>query len=504
LKILVIVLAFFCWLNGTAQNYNKKGDKKLRYKKVEEARSFYYKAYMQNPDNYKTLKGLVLSNQYLEQTVEAEIWMQKIIEQGKETVEDVYLYSELLKTNDKFEESEEWFKKYAKLRPNDKKTKERKLYYEELKTLQLNSNYAISPVSVNTDDSDMGLFNFGKVVIFSSRGTKKLVSKKKSENWSDLDLYFAEKADPVRFENVEEFASKLNTPFNDGPVAFDPTTNKLFITRYAPNKANKIEGELFYHMQLVIAAWRNNEWNIEEEFFFNDKNYTVAHPSISFDGQLLFFASDIFGGYGGADLYLCIKNDGEWSAPFNLGPEVNTEGNEFFPFIAYDKTLYFSSNGHGGVGGYDIFSATHSGGVYKNVKNLGLDVNSGKDDVSVSFDPFQNKGYFASNRAGGKGLYDIYYFENKYMPIVISGVVRDYVTKQALPDINIELEHENGEIISSAKTDVEGKFIFTSFIQKAMVFRASSETYKMVENRLDMQSLKKDDEFVLNVFLNKK
>ena len=471
---------------------------------MEEARDFYYKAYLQNPNNYKVLKGLVLSSEQLGQTEEAEKWMQKIMEQGKQTSKDIYLFSELLKSNNKLDESEEWFNKFAELNPNDGKIKEGKSYFQQLKTLQSSSYYTTYPVSINTSDSDMGLFEFGNGVVFSSGGIKKSTLRGEPENWSDLDLFFSEKVDSVRFENITAFAPKLNTPFNDGPVTFDRANNKLYITRYAPHKANNEEGELFYHMQVVIAVQRNKEWQFEEEFFFNNQNYSVAHPSISDDSQLLFFASDIFGGYGGSDLYLCYLKDGSWSEVFNLGPGVNTAGNEFFPFIAHDKTLYFSSDGRGGVGGYDVFSATPVEGVYKNVKNLGFGVNSGKDDVAVFLDSTNMRGYVSSNRVGGKGLFDIYYFENKQIPIVISGVAKDFATKQVLPEIQIELQNENGDITGSTKTDIEGKFIFSSFKQTGLVLRASSEMCEMLEGKLDLQLLKKDDELVLNIFLNKK
>jgi hypothetical protein len=503
LKKLVIFLFLIVGFTANSQNYLKRADKKYRNKQLEQAIQLYYQAYLENPHNYRILKGLVLSSQQLDRTEEAENWMQKIVEQDRHTTTDMYLYAELLLANDKYNEAETWFTRFADLNPYDNKTKEGKEFYSWLKELKSKGSFKIVSVSLNTVASELGSCPYNDGIVFSSGGLDKNGLPKSSD--ANLDLYFAKTLQPSVFEQPQPFAEKVNTPYNDGPVSFDKTTGLMYVNRYAPKKAQFDEGELFYHMQIIVSECKDGIWRADEDFFFNNPKFTVCHPNVSSDGQILFFSSDINGGYGGADIYFCHKDsNGNWSYPYNIGPHVNSTGNEFFPFLGSDNTLYFSSDGHKGIGGYDVFKATPENGVFKNVINPGFGLNSARDDVSVFVDSTGNSGYVSSNRAGGVGLFDIYYFENQLIPVIVSGEVKDVETREAAAGILVEIHNEKGEAVLQAKTDTEGKFRFETYKNEAFSIAAKSDEFEFLENELEVKALKRGDELVLEVFLRKK
>jgi len=503
LKKLVIFLFLILSLTAQTQNYLKKAEKKYRNKQLEQAIELYYQAYLENPHNYRILKGLVLSNQQLDRTEEAENWMQKIVEQDKHTTNDMYLYAELLLANDKYNEAETWFTRFADLNPYDNKTKEGKEFYSWLKELKSKSSFKIVSVSLNTVGSEIGSCPYKNGIVFSSDGFDKNGLRVSFE--TDLDLFYATQIRPAVFEQPVLFAEKVNTSYNDGPVSFDKNTGLMYVNCYAPKKAEFEEGELFYHMQIVIGELKNGIWRVGHGFFFNDPKFTVCHPNVSNDGQILFFSSDINGGYGGADIYFCYKDsNGNWSFPYNLGPDVNSTGNEFFPFLGNDNTLYFSSDGHEGIGGYDVFKATPENGVYKNVKNLGFGLNSAKDDVSVFVDSTGNSGYVSSNRAGGVGLFDIYHFKDQYIPVIISGEVKDMETRVTATGVLIEIHNEKGETVKHGETDAAGKFRFETLKNQAFSIVIRSDEFEYLENKLNTKALKRGDELVLKILLRKK
>lgn len=503
MKRLVIFLFLIVGFAASSQNYLNRADKKFRNKQLEQAIALYYQAYLDNPHNYRILKGLVLSSQQLGRTTEAENWMKKIVEQDRLTNNDMYLYAELLLANDKYTEAETWFTRFADLNPYDNKTKEGKEFYDWLKELKSKSSFKIIPVSLNTMASELGSCPYNDGIVFSSGGLDKNGLPKNNED--NLDLYFAGIKQPPVFGQPQLFAEKVNTPYNDGPVSFDKTTGLMYVNRYAPKKAQFEEDELFYHMQIVVCEFKNENWRVKEDFFFNNPKFTVCHPNVSNDGQILFFSSDINGGYGGADIYFCYKDsNGNWSFPYNLGPDVNSTGNEFFPFLGNDKTLYFSSDGHKGIGGYDVFKATPENGVYKNVKNLGYGLNSAKDDVSVFVDSTGNSGYISSNRAGGVGLFDIYHFEDQYIPVIISGEVKDMETRVTATGVLIEIHNEKGETVKHGETDAAGKFRFETLKNQAFSIVIRSDEFEYLENKLNIEALKRGDELVLEILLRKK
>lgn len=209
--------------------------------------------------------------------------------------------------------------------------------------------------------------------------------------------------------NAKPFSMELNSNYNEGPVSFTQEDKVIFLTRTLLNSGATVEDPTGKANLGIYSAYRAQyDWAGIRALPFNGKSFSNQHPSVSPDGRRVFFASNREGGYGGYDLYFSDFREGRWSAAINLGPEVNTEGNEAFPHIHPSGRLFFSSNGHGGLGGYDLFLIDLSGRRWGDVINLPAPVNSVGDDVGIALTADGNRAYLVSNRAAGMGQDDIY------------------------------------------------------------------------------------------------
>jgi outer membrane protein OmpA-like peptidoglycan-associated protein len=193
---------------------------------------------------------------------------------------------------------------------------------------------------------------------------------------------------------------------------------------------------------------------------FSSDSFTCGHPSLSKDGQVMYFASDMPGGYGGKDLYFVTysKRSKEWGDPVNLGPTINTAGDEVYPFIHEDGTLYFSSNGHIGLGGTDIYFSKGSATDWSTPLNMKSPINSGGDDFSLILSKDKESGYFTSNREGGKGQDDIYRFYMTPLVFTLHGIVRDSKTKEIMVNTILTIINSNDSAKLVIKTDAAGYY----------------------------------------------
>ena len=202
----------------------------------------------------------------------------------------------------------------------------------------------------------------------------------------------------------------------------------------------------------------------------------MGHPSLTKDGKTLYFASDKPGGYGGVDLYVSNREiGGTWGTPVNLGPKINTSGDDMFPYIADDGTLYFASNGHTGLGGLDVYSTTSikTGNkltTWTEPENLGYPINTNSDDFGYIINKDNKNGYFVSNRAGGKGDDDIYSFQKK--GIILNGIVYDAASGLPIQDAQVVMKEEDVEK-GKAKSAKEGDFSFPATPGKKYKFYAT-------------------------------
>ena len=503
----VILTFLFPVLSFGQKLTTKLADKSFEEFAFVEAIGLYEYAYEKDTTDNYLVKRLAESNRNIGNTEEVEKWLKKLIDRHVEQPEDIFNYSQALKSNGKYLLAEQWLKEYADLRPEDGRVNIQVSLLEYIKFLMRDStNYEILNTSTNTIGSDMGPAFYKDRLVFSSTsiGEKGGATYK----WNELPylkMYSAQIGPYGDLNSVQPFAPKLKTAYHDGPVSIDSKREVIYFTRnnYVKGKTSKSRDGVV-NLKIFIGKKENDDWKLSGPFPYNSNEYSVGHPSIYKDGSVLYFASDMPGGYGKSDIYFSVFSGGQWSKPFNLGPKINTEGNEFFPFISNDGVLYFASDGHGGLGGLDIYFSVPERGVFSSIENMGYPVNSSKDDFGLALDSTGVKGYFASNRPGGKGDDDLYFMKIKHIPVIIRGVVKDRDTKDVLADAKISVINEAGNTIATSVTPIDGQFEFEVSKGQQYTINVTKEFYTENEVVIVTASLRPNDEAFSEIFLEQK
>lgn len=345
---------------------------------------------------------------------QAEIEYEKFIESPLATINDYYTFILILKANEKYDEVPYWMGKIAEKKSDDLRVKDFNETKQKFDSLLIpNPKYTVHNLKMNTKDEDFGTCYYGKdkVVFTSSRSGWKPILRK--YNWNRepfLDIFMADVNDSNELVKPRYFNKKYNKKWHEGPSSFNGISKFMAFTR------NNYDGESeddIVKLQLFFSEFKKGKWQEPDDFYLNSDEYSVGHPALTRNGRILFFASDMPGGYGGTDLYMVTKmSKNRWSEPINLGPAVNTEGNEMFPFYEdRNKLLFFASNGKYGLGGLDVYVAHATSSGFEEVKNIGAPINTSADDFAFIIDKKLKTGYFSSNRSQGKGGDDIYRFD---------------------------------------------------------------------------------------------
>jgi len=506
--LLGMLLSFFLPNLGFGQKVTvKMADKSFEEFAFVDAIGLYEYAYEKDSTDNYVVKRLSDANRNIGNTEEVERWLKKLIDRKVEVPEDIFNYSQALKSNGKYLLAEVWLKEYSELRPEDGRVNIQVSILEYIQFLMRDSvNFEIRNVSLNTVGSEMGPAFYKDKVVFSSTS----IGAKTGANykWNDLPylhMYSATVNAGGDLTSPEPFAPKLKTAYHDGPVSFDQKKDIIYFTRnnFVKGKISKSRTDVV-NLKIFIGKLDKGEWNLTGSFQFNSDEYSAGHPSIGKDGSIMYFASDMPGGYGKSDLYFSVFSNGQWSKPFNLGPKINTEGNEFFPFISSDGVVYFASDGHGGLGGLDIYFSVPEQGIFINIENMGYPVNSAKDDFGLALDSTGVKGYYSSNRGGGKGNDDIYSLKINHVAVFIRGTVKDRDTKDVLADAAIKVIDENGKTIRSSITRTDGQFEFEVSKGQQYIINVNKEFYSESERTLATSDLRPNDEVFAEIFLDQK
>lgn len=326
--------------------------------------------------------------------------------------EDYYNYAMVLKTNGKYDEARKWLNIFKELKPDDLRAKSYVADKDELSDLlKDDGKYKIAHLNINTDAEDFGTTYYkNKIVFTSSRANFKMI--KREDNWSKkpyLDIYVSEE-DGSQLKKPEIFDRSLNGKMNDGPASFSSDGTFMAFTR---NNYHDKSKDRIVELQIYFRSFKDGKWTSPDPFVFNNIEYSVGHPCLTSDGNIMYFTSDMPGGFGKADIYRVTKDEnGAWGKPENLGENINTEGEETFPFFeGKNCILFFTSNGRYGLGGLDIFISAKEGSGFGSAVNAGYPLNTQYDDFSVVVNEKMSKGYFSSNRSGGNGSDDIYSFD---------------------------------------------------------------------------------------------
>lgn len=407
----------------------------------------------------------------------AYYWYDQLYSKHKSemSAENIFKYAHSLKGTGKYARAKRLMRLYNKklkkedeaVLDNENSATPREVILDNI--LSAEDQFTVKNLAINSKYSDFGpmYYNDNELVFASAADSSFFVTRRyKWNNEPFLDLYAAkinEESEDVK--QAVKLSKKVNTKYHEASVAFTPDNETMYFTRNNYGKKLKRDKAGVNHLKIYMSQKVDGEWSNAVEVPFNSDDWSTGHPVLTPDGKQMYFVSDRPGSLGESDLFVVdIQGDNSFSEPRNLGPEINTEGREMFPFIN-DKKLYFSSDGHVGLGGLDVYEVAFTDDEgFLEVRNLGKPINSNKDDFSYIVNEETQHGYFASNRKGGKGSDDIYSFK-KILPEepnenAIAGIVTEVVTGEILPEALVELLDENGRKIKEMITGDDGSFLF--------------------------------------------
>jgi len=390
----------------------------------------------------------------------AEEWYAKAVKMPAVLPIQKFYYGQALMNNGKFAQAKKWMTDFV---IDNNKDGRGQAFIKAIDTYQNffidSSNYAITKLDINSSNADFGAALFQEGIVFaSSRPKTEMIER--THAWTNqpfLDLYYSRGMEN-KFRAPEIFASSIQTKLNDGPIAFNKKGDELWVTRnnIVHGKVHKSSDKVVKLKLFKSTIKGGNEWGQLEGFAYNSDNYSCAHAALSPDGQRLYFASDMPGSKGGMDIFMCNKQGNGWSQPINLGDTVNTRGNELFPSVMDDGTLYYASDGLPGLGGLDIFFTRDLGNRYTIPVNVGYPINTYDDDFNMVYDTKNKLGYLSSNRANKGFDDDLYTFKKKSLRI--KGIVVRKEDGTPIKEARVELK--TGDKSQAFTTMENGRFDF--------------------------------------------
>lgn len=331
--------------------------------------------------------------------------------------------------------------------------------------------YQVTPEVFNSMENDYCAVQFFDAVVFTSARSKTSWIKR-VQGWTDgafMNLYAVERGGEI----AQPFMGDLNSKYNDGPLSFSKDFNTVYFTRNNTRKDERAKDGSF-KLKILEAQLDQNGFSMVRLMPFGNKDFNYAHPSVSADGLELYFASDMEGGKGGMDIYVSRKDSsGNWGTPVNLGEKVNTAGNDVFPFIAQNGILYFSSDGHDGLGALDIYEVKRRDGVVARIYNMGEPVNSRFDDFGIFLGEDNKNGYISSNRKAGGLDDDIYALE----------ILRD--VKRGKEVTLFTKDKDTGEPVDSVKLVINGDTLLTNEKGEYVLSAEEESEYKIEAIKTD-------------------
>jgi len=461
-KSLVIFVTVLCGISFSVSGQVDKGNKYFDSYNYKRAIECYQKALSKNPGDSAALIHIAACYRILRDYPNAETYYAKAVSVPGIAPSAFYYYGQVLKCTGKIDDAKQQFAKYSILRPADSAAAKEVQYCDRAKK-SMYVAYQIATVdNINSPHSEFCPTVYNNELVFISDKQTDIVnlSKNNATGGNFFKIYEAKNSNG-KLETATEFPLKINkteSHYNVGPVSFSADGNEIFYTEVAAVRKNNFVNQA----KIYYCEKKGSGWGKPIAFPYNSDNYSVMDPSLSADGQSLYFASNMPGGFGGTDIYVCQRNsNGDWLKPQNLGKEINTAGNEAFPYIRKDGELFFASERHFNYGGLDLFSAK-KGTSWTDVHNLGPDINSATDDFGIAFNSDNRTGYFSSNRSGGKGLDDIYSFDYIGDFRSLKGsVLLSYNINDPAPGLGISLVNEAGTVITNSETDTKGGFTFT-------------------------------------------
>ncbi len=437
-----------------------------------------------------SLRRLALAYRKLGDAPAAEGAYRRLMITPGRNMDDVLSFADQLRANGKYGEALEQYAIYAKERPDDPRAqaylRTENLFYRLKRD---SASATIRTLPINSPQADLGATVMEELLIFSSaRGAG--AGGSRIYRWDDqpfLNLHTA----LLKGETAEEpivMRNDVNSRYHDGLASFDSLAKRMYFTRnqyYYGELKRSERGELnlgIYFTDVVIGEFGQLEWGNLVPFDHNDPNFSTGHPRVSADGRRLYFASDRPGGFGGTDIWYCDNLGNQWGAPQNMGPKVNSPGDEMHPYIAANNTLYFASTGHPGLGGLDLFYTRIGANGPGNVFNMGYPMSTRFNDHGLVLIN-DSTGFFSSDRAGGQGSDDIYGCTIRPPMIYLAGRVIDKATREPIEGATILLKDEKGQHVKRAQLETlpGGRFRMEAEYHEKYLLVATASGYYQAE-----------------------
>lgn len=478
MKNLYITLSFvIASMTLSAQNSDtEKADRLFaRFEYVDAAGEYLKLAEGKKADAY-VYKQLADSYFNVFNTAEAAKWYAKATE-TQQDAETYYRYAQMLKADGKYAESNKQMQKFASLAPNDQRAVEFKQDPNYLPKLKSQTKlFDEKSLDINSDKSDFGAVLTNDNTLYFATARNKA---RKNYGWNEepfLDLYKSTyNADGTFSEPVP--VAEINSKFHDGPASISADGNTMYFASesfkegdFEKDKAKKLK---YGQVYLYKATKDGEKWTNIKALPFTSKAYSTSSPSLSKDGKTLYFSSNMPGSLGGNDVWkVAVNEDGSYGTPENLGKSVNTEGNESFPFITDDNKLYFSSDGRKGFGALDVFVIDLNRKT--EAANVGAPVNTEKDDFAFSFNTAKNIGFFSSNRSGDDNIY----LATPVCGVEVITLVKDARTGKTLADAKVSILDAKKNVIESKISESNGEVFYSVDCNKPYLIQVTRDGYE--------------------------
>ncbi|SDF17130.1 OmpA family protein [Ulvibacter litoralis] len=452
--------------NGDVRKANKEYDK---YDFID-ARDIYLMVVEDGYHSAEIFKKLGDTYYYNSDYTNASKWYTRLLDTYPNDVDTEYYYraAQALKSISNYADSDVLMEKYVALGGEERVVQVFENDPEYLKSLGVEPfKYVINKISVNSKFSDFGPSYYKDKIVFAS-STKDL-SNFKTHNWNNLPYLDLYEASIDKYGNLSDpvpLKGDVNTIYHESSTSFSKNGKTVYFTRNNyTNGKKKSDRQRTMRLKLYKATIsETGDWVNVLELPFNDEEYSVAHPALSLDEKRLYFASDMPGTFGRSDLwYVEILGNNMYGPPVNLGEKVNTKARETFPFVSEKNNLYFSSDGHGGFGGLDIFIIPiDEEGELGKITNFGEPINSNFDDFGFITKESEGTGFYTSNVDGGRGSIDdeIFRFVEECV-MTINVVVRDIDTQELLPGAEVSILDENYQVIQKVTVGEDATVTFT-------------------------------------------